>query len=452
MISYDWPMKTTFLFILFVSVCQVADAQSISQKEFKEEIETSLAFITDVHANPFKYQTKEQLYSRGDSLFVNYATGDSISLLKAYQCYANLVSSIKCAHSGAYKSRELDSTINQFPLQVHTVEQGFIAENHPTFNLQFGDQVISINGVSWKTIMNQGMHLHSSDGYSPLNNEAFQKSLANDIPVIVGNQSHYDLMVVRSTNDTLSLRLKASSESIDQRLSPRFEFSITGPTKNIGLITVHSFPSDVSSIRAFEKFCLKTRNKIKCKKNEHVIIDLRNNGGGDRLDLLLRFFAPKSFAMMASSVLDTTNLSKYRDKIVFQNLTYDQVLQQQSTSEPSGWVDNQGKLYLDVNLYVLTNGRTASAASHFASLVKENKLGKIVGTETGGRASGCNGSVYGSYFLPHSGIEIWLPLVKNTYAVDQISNQNHGVIPDILIEKELSDELQLATLIKLISQ
>lgn len=107
---------------------------------------------------------------------------------------------------------------------------------------------------------------------------------------------------------------------------------------------------------------------------------------------------------------------------------------------------------LDVNLFVFVNGYTASAASQFKVLVQEHKLGLIVGTETGGKFSGNNGTAYSSYFLPYSGIEFYVPLAKSTYAVDQHKNSNHGVMPDLKIKVELKKELEMNHLIKIITE
>ena len=444
-------MKNTLLLIMFFTVGLFANCQSISKAEFKKELQTTISFLSHVHANPFGYQTEEGLSAIKDSILHEYQSQDSISLLKAYQCYSNMVSSIKCAHSGAYKSKALDATIHQFPMDLKIIDdKGFVNQDYSTFQAYVGDQIVSINGIAWTTILTQGKRLHSSDGNSPLTRSLFEKRVRLDIPVILGNPSSFDIKILR-VEDTINLSLSADNQEIKQDKSPKFHLCITGPNKDIGVIKISNFPSDKASIAKFEKFCIKTRNKLDRKKINDVIIDIRNNGGGDRIDLLLRNFTPKSFKLMSSSTIDTTNLSKYQGRIQFNGVSYEEVMKIPSNTQQSRQVEFQGDLFLNVNLFVLVNGRTASAASHFASLVKEHELGEIAGKETGGRASGCNGNIYGSYFLPHSNIEIYLPLMKNTYAVDQELNPDHGVIPDILISEELLGKMELTHLIEVIT-
>ncbi|TNE53849.1 MAG: hypothetical protein EP338_09990 [Bacteroidetes bacterium] len=444
-------MKHSVFFLLLICTYQIAHSQKISGKEFQKEIDLTALVLTDVHANPFAFQTEEGLNKLKDSVLQEYNFQDSILILDAFQCYANLVSSIKCAHSGAYRTKKLDSTINEFPLKIKVIKgNGLIAQNYPELNLFRGDQVVSINGISWKSVFEKGKKLHSSDGDSPLNAALFERRCKLDIPIILGNPVEFKVVTLHD-GAMVESHFDASSISASEPKCQGFDFTLVGDEKKIGLIRVFNFPGDEKSIADFEKFCKKTRNKLERKKIKDVIIDIRDNGGGDRIDLLLRNFTPTSFKLM-SSTIDTVGLAKYSMDLIFHGTTYENVLKTPTKSEPSRQVDFQGDLYLDINLYVLVNGRTASAASHFASLVKEHNLGKIVGTETGGRASGCNGNVYCSYFLPYSGIELYFPLMVNTYAIDQIENPNHGVFPDIFIEEELSDDLELTNLIEIINE
>ena len=173
---YVQYMKHSLLFLIFICTYQVLHSQKISGDEFHEEIEMAVSILTEVHANPFAFQTEEGLNRLKDSILQEYNSLDSISILTAFQCYANLVSSIKCAHSGAYRTKKLDSIINEFPLKIKIIDgKGLIAQNYPALNMYIGDQIVSINGISWKSIFVKGKKFHSSDGDSPLNAALFEK-------------------------------------------------------------------------------------------------------------------------------------------------------------------------------------------------------------------------------------------------------------------------------------
>ena len=434
---------------MFVCVLQAAHSQKIAREDFQEEVKMVISILKDVHPYPYAFQTEERFNFIKDSILQGYNSQDSISVLDAFQCYANLTGILKCGHTGVYRTKELDGVINKFPMDIKVIDGvGLITHNNPSMNLSIGDQIISVNDISWKAIFEKGIKLHSSDGDSPLNHALFERSLRLDIAIILGNPQNYKLTTMHKGTIVENIL----SSNVSAILAPTFqgfEFSRVGTNKNIGLIKVFNFPSDEKSIRDFEKFCKKTSSMLKRKKIKTVIIDIRNNGGGDRIDLLLRYFTPTSFKLMSSKI-NTFGLAKHSKDLIFHGTTYENVLKIPTKSEASRQVDFQGDLYLDINLYVLVNGRTASAASHFASLVKEHDLGKIAGTETGGRAAGCNGNVYCSYFLSNSGIELYLPLMVNTYAVNQEDNPNHGVIPDIFIDEELTDDLELKKLIDFI--
>jgi hypothetical protein len=442
-------LKYIFL-LFFVCLTQSSQAQKLSSEEFRKEMEITLSILLDVHANPYAFQKEEAYHYFKDSILNTCNLKDSIPVITAYKYFSKLVSLIKCAHSGAFPPIDMEGVVNQFPQGIKILEHiGYISKDFPDFDLQLGDQVLSINGIPWHEILSEGKQLHSSDGISPLNIYLFEKRIGFDVPILLNNPKEYILEIQRNSK-AMKVIVEASKSVVLSNTSPNYAFSLIGTKSNIGLIRVEKFPSNEKLIYEFEKFCRITRNVLKRKKIKDLIIDIRDNGGGDRIDLLLRIFTPFSFDLMQSSSLDTTNLFKYKNDLVFHGYSYEQIIKLPAQSTSSRQVDFQGELSLDLNLYVFVNGRTASAASHFASLVQEHQLGVIVGSETGGRASGCNGTVYGSYYLPFSKVEIFLPLMVNIYAVNQVENPDHGVIPDFPIKEAMTDKFELTKLIEFI--
>ncbi len=88
-------------------------------------------------------------------------------------------------------------------------------------------------------------------------------------------------------------------------------------------------------------------------------------------------------------------------------------------------------------LIVLTNGLTGSAAVEFTSIVKDNKLGLIVGKETGGSASFYGGSV--PLILPNSGLICYLSSEKVTRPGG--FDDRRGVLPDLELDVTLEDDV-----------
>jgi len=82
-------------------------------------------------------------------------------------------------------------------------------------------------------------------------------------------------------------------------------------------------------------------------------------------------------------------------------------------------------------LIVLVDAANSSATFQFAQTVRDNKLGLLVGTPTGGSQRGINGGAFFFARLPHSHIEVDVPLI-GTFPPAAVPDQ--GIQPDVLVE------------------
>jgi len=136
-------------------------------------------------------------------------------------------------------------------------------------------------------------------------------------------------------------------------------------------------------------------NELKVRRTQNLILDLRNNEGGDGTgEKLLTYLLTKSYKhfgsaelkftgyppvvdylengkelFFADSLLDRTNTGMYRLKKAYMPL----LGEQQSDSN-----------HYEGNLYVLINGASGSMASVVASFLKGNGRGVFIGEESGG--------------------------------------------------------------------
>lgn len=85
---------------------------------------------------------------------------------------------------------------------------------------------------------------------------------------------------------------------------------------------------------------------------------------------------------------------------------------------------------------VLIDATNSSATFQFAQNVQQHHLGVLIGQPTGGSQRGINGGAFFFLRLPHSGIELDLPLI-GTFPPQ--SAPDAGVTPDILVTRTASD-------------
>jgi len=87
-------------------------------------------------------------------------------------------------------------------------------------------------------------------------------------------------------------------------------------------------------------------------------------------------------------------------------------------------------------VFLLIDATNSSATFQFAQAVKAHHLGTLVGEPTGGSQQGINGGAFFFLRLPHSGIEMDLPLIGTIPARPA---PDAGVATDILMKRTAPD-------------
>lgn len=81
-------------------------------------------------------------------------------------------------------------------------------------------------------------------------------------------------------------------------------------------------------------------------------------------------------------------------------------------------------------VWVLVGATNSSATFEFANLVRQNRLGTLVGQPTGGNQRGINGGCFFFLRLPRTGLEVDLPLIGQFPAGEP---PDAGLEPDVLV-------------------
>lgn len=204
------------------------------------------------------------------------------------------------------------------------------------------------------------------------------------------------------------------------------------PKQGVGLIDFRAF----ANFERFQNFLKTTFSQIKIQGVQTLIIDLRNNGGGNSAlgDALLEYITDQPYRQF----------SRYEVKVSNQARTW---FLSQNGYVP--WANGQeiGSVYkaeipwhkpapnpsrFFERLFVLISNDTFSSAVSFASTIKDLKLGTLVGQETGG-----NPTDFGDvcpFKMPNTQLEAW---VSTTFWVRPGGFDNrHGVFPDINVDAD----------------
>ena len=197
-------------------------------------------------------------------------------------------------------------------------------------------------------------------------------------------------------------------------------------------------------LEKYKRFIDSAFIEINTKKYKNLIIDLRNNGGGDDpfSDYLVSYIADKPFRWNSKFQLKSSRILK---EDVRQNKDTTQAYWKWILSIENGKIGNYDFGFQEPQpkakrfkgeVYVLVNRHSFSQATVAAAQIQDYGYGVIVGEETAEHPN-LLASVF-TYTLPNTKIQVGISKGK-IYRVNGIDN-GKGVIPDIMIKDHLLDD------------
>ncbi len=236
------------------------------------------------------------------------------------------------------------------------------------------------------------------------------------------NSKKYDENTIKDFRIRLSRDLKKFSNDKHFRILYNFENDFSNAITNIdkgnnyGFKKLEILPGNVGylKITSFENPSIAgniaTSSLNFLSNTQALIIDLRDNNGGRKamVQLLLSYFFEETSKHLFSIYGRSEEFHGYTETYL------------------------SGKRLDNIQLYILVNGNTFSAAEMFAFILKNQKRAIIVGEKTSG-----GGHTIGNYKIGN-GFSINLPVGKVVDAVSKESWEKVGVVPDIEITSDLS--------------
>lgn len=195
-------------------------------------------------------------------------------------------------------------------------------------------------------------------------------------------------------------------------------------TNNIAIIDFRQFVQ----LDRFAKFLDSTFTRIKKLNLKNLIIDLRNNGGGNSElgDELFQYISKVPFKQFGETTIKTSKQKKEFYKSMYKT---DDTCALGIVTMQSGELIKlrNNDLRFDGNVYVLQSHYTFSSAASFTWAFKHFGMGEIAGEESGGLAV-CFGDII-IQKLPYSKFSYTVSH-KKFYHYGATDDNIHGTIPD----------------------
>jgi C-terminal processing protease CtpA/Prc len=191
-------------------------------------------------------------------------------------------------------------------------------------------------------------------------------------------------------------------------------------------LTIKDFHNDILKTvykQNFKKAIASYFKQISEAETEHLIIDLRDNQGGDIENgvFLLSYLLDKPFSIVKAYF-------KLKDN------------QLHTCKGPSlGQHKPQANTFKG-KVYVLINGGSFSNSGIVSSCLKANDRAIFIGQETGGNPNVVNGFTK-DITLPNTKIQVQVPC-KQLVMTDKTKNTGHGLMPTVPIQANLTTILE----------
>jgi hypothetical protein len=369
----------------------------ISKTSLQEDMLFWQKVMEASHVNLYHYISKTQLQQLQDSVLK--ILSENITHQQALFAMGLLAGSLNEGHIFLPSSSVIDSLYTnhsiRFPFSISEIANGkFIIMNNWTKggNLSQGDSIIAINGISTIDLYNKYSKLFGGL-------ETWRKQLISlffsKLLFIDNFQSPYSIKGIKQNGDTVyfaatgltkqqagSINNRYSSQNIQQQLP--FQFSILN--NNIAYIQFNTMNRNLTD--SFNHFLLNTFTIIKNKNCEQLIIDIRENSGGDSKlgNALINYISNKPYRFAAGSKWKVSSYYKEFLKLIKSN---DSDYLNESDGKIINYKDNA--LTKPVNsentfkgsVVVLISPRTFSSANLLADGMKQYKMATFIGEETG---------------------------------------------------------------------
>lgn len=322
--------------------------------------------------------------------------------------------------------------------------------------LKQGMEIKRLNGISMDTGFALIRKMISTDGYINSGKDLFLQRGFNAYHLsLFGRPDTMSVEYVKPDSSLSTLKFKAflaedipsfplqrKEDSLYKRyrraaISYRYLDTLSGTMH----LRIHSF-----SPWRYKKAYRRIFKELGKNKTKHLVIDLRNNGGGSLTNsyTLLRYLLNKQATQTLKTGIRRYPYKEYtRGRFSFRmtraGLAY--IGKHRRTNDTDYYtytIKPKTKHHYDGEVLVLINGGSFSASCLVSAYLKYQERAKFIGQETGGAYEGCNAGTTPFYTLPNTKIRIRVPAFRVTHdPIQQLTGR--GILPDYPVVYQFND-------------
>ncbi len=448
--------RILLLFFLFNSI-GLAQKKILSKEEKQQDLAYLNKYLSRWHPTYYNYTNKVLM----DAYYQKIGENDSGQT--AFQFKATIrraISKIGCGHINVEMPRgfiPIDSGLF-LPIDINLIGNRIFVRNYfgKDSLLQIGDEILAINGLKSDSLINNLAELISADGYNISHKKyLLEKTLFGYYYQVFGAKEQFIIEKRSKSGEQLIKTIKTpyrSATYYNYFRNPIDSSKIIIKGKGINLQKV-AFDS-ATLVIDFNSVSGKKQRKtykeifryIAENKTQNLIIDLRDNGGGNVfkghnfLKYLLKkpIFGVNLWRIPRPIMLNPINKASIIERTAPLFFTLNPI--QYSSQE--GWnhfffFAKKHKYHFDKKLFVITNGMTFSMASIIAARLRDELGATIIGEESGGSEYASRGMASAKIKLPNSKLKVNFNIYQMKYGKEPDSG--HGISPSYKIDYTFAD-------------
>jgi hypothetical protein len=451
--------KFNLLFVLLT--LSISSYSQISKENLLSDYDFLVNELKAYHQGLYQYVDKNTVDQKIDSIRNTIESADKIEFFKKVNALIALTNE---GHSGArlpfWTQTKFGMSNSFIPIKIEfsnkkAILVSYFGKENP--GVEFGDQILSINGVSIQDIMTTLKPYVATDGF---NETSFYQWVGMDFPlyyaVAFGKSESFDIEVKKHNSQDIesftiearsALKLKDNKNTLNT-VKRHNSFLYRTISDSIGYLCVPNF----YGYKDFEEFYLNSFKSIRNDKIKHLIIDIQENVGGveGNENLLASYLFQKPFRKYKNVLAPKEACENFKNKKSVRLDAWtlkDDVPHRGEFTLTSNYFSELGYKQPDTDLifsgkvYVLTSGVTFSGGAEFASMLKMTNRAIFIGEETGGTYEGNVSGYSRDVKLPKTKIKVSIPIVH--FKVDVSPKvKGRGILPDHVVYQSWEDIIQ----------
>jgi hypothetical protein len=402
---------------------QPAYLKVIPPQKLKEDLDFLFKTIEEVHPNMYAYTPKKEFIPIRDELYSQI--NRPMTRLNFLKLVVPTIALLKSNHTIMFPPlppapSELTDFIQNggkfFPLSIDWYgEKVILSENYTSEKLPLGGTILQINGEDISKVIKRLENYYSAEG-----KDTCPAALEKDKAI------RFLFWLEYGSIETLKLRIKAVDGTINDYIVEMMTFGQLKAKEdtNKGINSYRYLPEcDTfyiklddwacwSRIKEFTEFCDGVFKEVQKKKGSNLIIDLRNNPGGDLLN----------------TEVFTTYLIKNP------NLSFEGAIPLTVKKHHPFYRENNPLIFTG-SVYLLIGEISTSASTVFAGIIKNHPSATIIGQEPIEPLTFYGGTT--NFKLPNTGLLLSVP--QNRFVVPGSKNDGRSIIPDYEVKQKPED-------------